>query len=90
MASAWVATSFTEDRGLLNSAYARAHLCNRIQIGARHEFEPGTFTLSAPQPTKRVTGKRQGTSRQRVAKGVTGGKKRAAYHVVKNVRTGPA
>jgi hypothetical protein len=54
------------------------------------EFEPGTFTLSAPQPTKRVTGKRQGTSRQRVAKGVTGGKKRAAYHVVKNVRTGPA
>jgi len=54
------------------------------------EFEPGTFTLSAPQPSKRATGKRQGTAPKRIAKRVAGGKKRATYHVVKNVRTGPA
>lgn len=54
-------------------------------------FEPGTFTLSAPQPSKKATGKRQGgKTTVKVAKKVAGGKKRKAPHVVKNVRTGPA
>lgn len=50
-------------------------------------FEPGTFQLAAPQPSKQ-TGKRQSKSNKRAAPGST--KKRMAPHVVTNVRTGPA
>ncbi len=54
------------------------------------KFEPGEFTLAPPQPSKKASGKRQGGPT--IAKRVTGekAKKRRAYHVVKNVRTGPA
>lgn len=50
-------------------------------------FEPGTFQLQAPTPTKAL-GKRRGGSK----KSPTGGrgKKREQYHVVTNVRGGPA
>lgn len=51
-------------------------------------FEPGEFTLGAPQPSKR-TGKTQGSKRGR-NRPRTAKVKRRSPHVVTNVRTGPA
>jgi len=46
-------------------------------------FAAGVFTLSAPQPTKQASGKRQGSNKRTVAKSLT---KRRPPHVVKDVR----
>ena len=52
-------------------------------------FEPGTFVLSAPTPSKVATGKRRGGKTPiKKARRVTGAKR--VRHVVTDVRTGPA
>jgi len=48
-------------------------------------FEPGTFVLGPPPRSRAATGKRQGTDSK-----VKRGRKRRKYHVITNVRTGPA
>lgn len=50
-------------------------------------FEPGTFVLPAPQPSKRASGKRQGSAPKKPSR--RNGKNRVR-HVVTDVRTGPA
>jgi hypothetical protein len=53
-------------------------------------FEPGTFALLPPSPSKVATGKRRGGKTPvRKARRVTGSSKRIR-HVVTDVRTGPA
>lgn len=49
-------------------------------------FEPGEFHLSPPSPTKRASGKRQGTAKGQNKRG----KKYAPRHTITNVRLGPA
>jgi hypothetical protein len=49
-------------------------------------FEPGEFQLAPPPPSKQ-TGKRQSKSNSRKARGSA---KRKPYHIITNVRTGPA
>jgi len=54
-------------------------------------FEPGTFTLPAPQPSKRATGKGQGSKPKfKHSRNNPNRKPRRPPHVVTNVRTGPA
>jgi len=50
-------------------------------------FEPGSFVLPAPQPSKRASGKRQGSVPKKPSR--RNGKNRVR-HVVTDVRTGPA
>lgn len=52
------------------------------------QFEPGEYTLSAPQPSKQ-SGKRQGGKNPKAPSGGRG-KKRKPYHIVTNVRAGVA
>lgn len=56
-------------------------------------FEPGEYTLSAPQPNARLTGRRRGAPHHSDRLGSTTRKpkmKRRPPTIVKNVRTGPA
>jgi hypothetical protein len=52
-------------------------------------FEPGEHKLAAPQPSKRATGKRQGSVKPK-GRPKSRGPKRRAPHVVTDVRGGPA
>lgn len=54
------------------------------------QFEPGVYKLGRLQPSKRVTGKAQGSRTSTQTKKKPNQGKKRAYHVVKNVRTGPA
>lgn len=53
------------------------------------KFAPGDYVLHKVTPTKRL-GKRQGGNKKPGTARYQGGHKRRAYHVVTDVRTGPA